>query len=126
VWVGVSGAQRGAQCEAALTDWRKTLDRVAVQARWKPGEIRTRMFRHTYCAGRLQTLDSGAPVSPFTVSRALGHDSRAMAEGIHSHLGAARHRAEVVEYRVEQYRKQLGEGLEALERAAGGSGSASA
>jgi integrase len=36
------------------------------------------MFRHTHCAARLQTLDRGAPVGPYTVARELGHDSTAM------------------------------------------------
>jgi hypothetical protein len=29
------------------------------------------MFRHTYCAARLQTLDRGAPVAPHTVAKEL-------------------------------------------------------
>ncbi len=33
--------------EAMLTDWRKMLDRVAVRAGWRVGEIRTKAFRHT-------------------------------------------------------------------------------
>ena len=94
--------------EAMLTDWRGTLDRVAVRAGWKPGEIRTRMFRHTYCAARLQTLDGGAPVSAFTVSRELGHGSGTMVEQVYSHLGSIRHRSEVVEYRIEQHTDALG------------------
>lgn len=60
--------------EAMVTDWRKTLDRVAERAGWADGEVRTKAFRHTYCAARLQTLEGGAPVSPFTVSRELGTD----------------------------------------------------
>jgi integrase len=31
--------------EAMLTDFRKLLDAVAVRAGWKPGEIRSKMFR---------------------------------------------------------------------------------
>jgi hypothetical protein len=100
--------------EAMLTDWRRRLDRIAVRAGWKKGEVRSRQFRHTYTAARLQTLDQGAPVSPYTVSRELGHGSRAMVENIYSHLGAIRHRSEVVEYRVEQFATQLGPRLEAL------------
>src|SRR5213594_2696726 len=53
--------------EAIVTDFHKLLDAVAVRAAWKPGEIRSKMFRHTYCAARLQTLDQGAPVSVYTV-----------------------------------------------------------
>jgi hypothetical protein len=50
--------------EAMITDFRKVLDAVAVRAGWKMGEIRCKMFRHSYCVARLQTLDQGAPVSP--------------------------------------------------------------
>jgi integrase len=68
------------------------------------GEVRTKTFRHTYCAARLQTLEGGAPVSPFTVSRELGHGSRRMVEEVYAHLGTRRHRSEVVEYRLDQHR----------------------
>lgn len=100
--------------EAMLTDWRGTLDRVAGRAGWNRGEIRSKMFRHSYCSARLQTLDGGAPVSPFTVSRELGHGSGAMVEQVYSHLGTMRHRTEVVEYRVDQHKERLGERLAAL------------
>jgi hypothetical protein len=66
------------------------------------GGIRTRLFRQTYCAGRLQTLAAGAPVSIYTVARELGHQSDEMVKRIHAHLGATRHRSGVVEYRLEQ------------------------
>lgn len=46
--------------EEMLGDIRKALDRVAAQAGWAVGEIRSKMFRHTYCSARLQTLDRGA------------------------------------------------------------------
>jgi integrase len=87
--------------EAMLKEWRGTLDRAAVRAGWKKGELRSRVFRHSYCAARLQTLDGGAPVSPYTVSRELGHGSGAMVERIYSHLGTIRHRSEAVEYRID-------------------------
>jgi integrase len=102
--------------EAMLVNWRRALDRIAVRAGWKIGEVRTKAFRHTYCAARLQTLDGGAPVSPFTVSRELGHGSRAMVEDVYSHRGTIRHRSEVVEYRVDQYAAALGDRLTALVR----------
>ena len=57
------------------------------------------MFRHTYCAARLQTLDHGAPVSVFTVSRELGHGAETLVKQVYGHLGVMRHRAEVVEYK---------------------------
>jgi hypothetical protein len=78
------------------------------------GEIRTRLFRHTYCAARLQTLDAGAPVSIYTVARELGHQSDEMVKRIYAHLGATRHRSEVVEYRVAQHLEQLGDRLRRL------------
>jgi integrase len=101
--------------EAILTDWRGTLDRIAVRAGWKRGEVRSKAFRHTYCAARLQTVDGGAPVSPFTVSRELGHGSRAMVEDVYAHLGTVRHRSEVVEYRVGQHRDLIAERLAFME-----------
>jgi integrase len=100
--------------EAMLTDWRGTLDRVAERAGWKRGEIRSKMFRHSYCSARLQTLDGGAPVSPFTVSRELGHGSQKMVEEVYSHLGTMRHRTEVVEYKVEQHWERLKDRLAVL------------
>jgi integrase len=96
------------------TDVRKLLDRLGERAGWKAGEIRSKMFRHTYCAARLQTLDHGAPVGPYTVARELGHGSTAMVETVYSHLGTLRHRSEVVEYRVEQHAGALGKRLDAL------------
>jgi integrase len=103
--------------EAMLTDSRKLLDHIAARAGWKAGEIRSKALRHTYCVARLQTLDGGAPVSIYTVSRELGHTSAAMVQRVYAHLGTVRHRSDVVEYRVEQHRKTLGDRLEALERA---------
>ena len=84
--------------EQPLTDWRRMLDAVAVRAGWEPGEIRSKMFRHSYAAARLQTLDHGAPVSVYTVSRELGHASTTMVQKVYAHLGEIRHRAEVVEF----------------------------
>ncbi|HEX3235027.1 MAG TPA: hypothetical protein VHR41_12575 [Gemmatimonadales bacterium] len=94
-----------------LSDTRKLLDRIAKRVGWERGEIRHRIFRHSYCAARLQTLDSGAPVSIYTVSRELGHTSPAMVQRVYSHLGTVRHRSEVVEYRIEQHYERLGDQL---------------
>ncbi|MGH2611367.1 MAG: tyrosine-type recombinase/integrase, partial [Tepidiformaceae bacterium] len=105
--------------EAMLTDFRKHLDAVAERAGWKPGEIRSKMFRHTYCAARLQTLDRGAPVSEFTVARELGHGGEAMVRRVYGHLGQVRQRIDVVEYRVEPYAAILGDRLAALRVGAG-------
>lgn len=100
--------------EAMLTDDRKLLDAVAGLAGWRRGQIRAKMFRHTFCAARLQTLDHGAPVSPYTVAKELGHGGEAMVRRVYGHLGTVRHRAEVVEYRVEQHTERLEERLTAL------------
>jgi integrase len=94
-----------------LKDWRKVLDAVAKRAGWKVGEIRSKRFRHTYCAARLQTLDQGAPVSIYTVGRELGHSSTEMVDKVYSHLGTICHRSDAVEYRVEQHKKALGDRL---------------
>jgi hypothetical protein len=100
--------------EQMLTDVRKLLDRLAERAGWARGEIRTRLFRHTYCAARLQTLDAGAPVSIYTVARELSHQSDEMVRRVYAHLGSTRHRSDVVEYRVTQPLDRLGERLRRL------------
>lgn len=98
-----------------IKDLRKALDAVAERAGWAKGEIRTKMFRHTYCAARLQTLDHGAPISPFTVAREMGHGGQALVDRVYGHLGDVRHRSDAVEYRAEQHREKLGERLEAID-----------
>ncbi len=97
-----------------LSDFRKLLDAVAARAGWQRGEIRSKMFRHTYCAARLQTLDQGAPVSLFTVAKELGHGGEAMVRRVYGHLGQVRHRAEEVEYRIEAFEDKLQGRLAAL------------
>ena len=99
-------AARGPEC--MIRDFRYALDKVALRAGWKLGEVRSKSFRHTYASARLQTLDGGSPVALFTVARELGHKSVDMVEGIYSHLGQIRHRSEVVEYRLSQHRKTIG------------------
>jgi hypothetical protein len=74
------------------------------------------MLRHTYCAARLQTLDRGEPVSQFTAGRELGHGGDSLVRRVYGHLGEVRHRADVVEYRVEQHRTILGDRLTQLDR----------
>src|SRR6266852_6137748 len=100
--------------EGLVTDWRKALDAVAVRAGWRPGEIRSKVFRHTYCAARLQTVEQGAPVSVYTVAREMGHGGEAMVRKVYGHLGQVRQRSAVVEYRAEAHATKLGVRLEAL------------
>jgi integrase len=102
--------------EAMLTDFRKMVNRISIPAGWEAGAITSKMFRHTYCSARLATLDHGAPVSPDTVRREMGHSSRDLVEQVYGHLGTIRHRAEVVEYRAHQHMEVLGERLESLYR----------
>jgi integrase len=70
---------------------------------WQPGEIRTKIFRHSYCAARLQTLDQGFPISTYTVARELGHGGDSLIKRVYGHLGTVRHRSEHAEFRIEQH-----------------------
>lgn len=97
-----------------LHEWRKTLDRIAVRAGFPKGSVRTKAFRHSFASARLQTMDNGAPVAIWTVSKELGHGSETMLKTIYGHLGQVRHRSDVVEYRVEQHRDTLADRLAAL------------
>jgi hypothetical protein len=100
--------------EAMLIDVSNLIDRIGVRAGWKAGELGTRVFRHTWTAARLQTLDRGAPVSLYTVSRELGHGSEEMVRRVYAHLGTVRHRSEVVEFRIEQHAQALKDRLGAM------------
>jgi len=73
--------------EQPIQDVRGLLDRIATRAGLGKDSLRTKMFRHTYCAARLQTLDRGAPVSTYTVARELGHESEAMVRRVYARLG---------------------------------------
>ena len=87
---------------------------VAERIGYAPGDVTCYTMRHTYTASRLQTLDAGAPVSPFTVGRELGHGGDALVRKVYGHLGTVRHRSAAVEYRVEQHAASLGDRLAAL------------
>jgi integrase len=100
--------------EAMLGDARKLLDAIGARVGFNAGELGTKMFRHTYCAARLQTLDQGAPVSTYTVAKELGHGGEAMVRRVYGHLGQVRHRSDVVEYRVEQHAAALKDRLAQL------------
>ena len=68
----------GVEREGDAVRYAEAADRIAARAGWPAGEIRSRIFRNTYCAARLQTLDHGARWLFATVSRELGHRSTAM------------------------------------------------
>jgi integrase len=97
-----------------IHDIRTALDRIAESAGWKEGEIRPHALRHTFCAHRLQCLDKGAPISPYTVGKQLGHGGSNLVERIYGHLGNVRLRSEHLEYRVADHQEALHERLEAL------------
>jgi integrase len=91
-----------------LKDLRKMLDGIVTSTEvWKAGEIHPYIFRHTYCAARLQTLDGGAPVSAYTVGKEMGHGGDALVRRVYGHLGTVRHRSAAVEFRVEQHHLTL-------------------
>ncbi|MHB1194789.1 MAG: tyrosine-type recombinase/integrase [Longimicrobiales bacterium] len=115
------GRPRGAGAEGGermVTDLRRALDAVATRAGWAAGEITLKSFRHTYTAARLQTLDRGAPVAPWSVARELGHSGTDMVEEVYGHMGQVHHRGEEVSYRVEDHIEVLGDRLAALSAAA--------
>ena len=83
-----------------LTDVREALAQAFTRAKVaKPAGKAWHLFRHTYTALRLQTLDNGAPVSLWTVTKELGHGSVTMIERTYGHLLETRERLPVVEYR---------------------------
>jgi len=83
-----------------LTDVREALAQVFARAKLpKPAGRAWHLFRHTYTALRLQTLDNGAPVSLWTVAKELGHGTVTMIERTYGHLLETRERLPVVEYR---------------------------
>lgn len=103
-----------------VQDFRKQLDSVAETAGWEVGEIRSKMFRHTYCSARLQTADriirtlpdgeeteQWVPVSPFSVAKELGHGGAGLVEKVYGHVAGHPHRAAVVEYRPENHREHV-------------------
>jgi integrase len=90
-----------------IHDYRKALDAIGERVGWEAGEIRSKMFRHTYCAARLQTLDRGHPVAEFTVAKEMGHGGFTLVRKVYGHLGTIRHRSEVVEYLLEQHAQAI-------------------
>jgi integrase len=100
--------------EGMLQHAHRIIAAVAARIGYAPGEVTCYTLRHTYTAARLQTLDNGAPVSPFSVGRELGHGGDALVRKVYGHLGTVRHRAPAVEYRVEQHAAKLRDKLAAL------------
>lgn len=117
-----------------VTDLRKSLDAIGAMCGFGEGEVRTRRFRHTYCSARLQTVQrivkpgkdpathpepyEWVEVSRFDVQKEMGHGGATLVDRIYGHRSRNPYRSEVVEYRVENHSKELGERLVALRAAA--------
>lgn len=99
-----------------IADMRKTLDTVGELAGFEEGRIRTKVFRHTYASVRLQCMDGGEPVSPFTVARELGHSGTDMIMRRYGHLLGTRVRSEEVRYDPDSF-PELEDRLQALREA---------
>ena len=79
------------------TDLRSALHPALERAGIKK-KVTLHTLRHTYAAARMQTLDHGHPISPYTVMRELGHQSLALIEKTYGHLSHTRERADEVRY----------------------------
>ncbi|MGK7313636.1 MAG: tyrosine-type recombinase/integrase [Candidatus Longimicrobiales bacterium M2_2A_002] len=82
------------------------------------GDLTPKVFRHSYCAARLQTLDNGAPISTFKVSRELGHKDTSMVEDIYGHVGpgiAGAPRKDYVEFLLGNFEDALGDRVEKMQ-----------
>lgn len=98
-WGGEPGLLFPSASGTLIRDLRGSRDAALKKAGIAGKRITWHTLRHTYAATRLQTLDHGAPVSPFTVMRELGHRNLNLIEDTYGHLQGTRHRAPVVEYR---------------------------
>lgn len=114
-----------------IRDLRKSLDAIGAICGLEEGEVRTRRFRHTYCSARLQTVQriikpgkdpatdpdayEHVEVSRFQVQKEMGHGGEQLVSRIYGHAARNPFRSDVVEFRTEQHREELGERLRALE-----------
>ena len=80
-----------------------------------------RVLRRTYATARLQTTDADKPIAEYVVERELGHGSGEMLRRVYGKVGRNRHRAEFVEYRVEQHAGILADAIAARDRRLGNS-----
>lgn len=83
-----------------ITDIRDLVDKPAARAGLPVGVIRQRELRVTWATARLQTLDNGEPVAPWTVAKEAGHGSLQMVAEVYGRIGTVRHRSPVLEYRI--------------------------
>lgn len=78
---------------------RSSLDTVQETASLDT-RLTTMVFRHTYCATRIQTLEGGAPISLFHVATEMGHKGTDRIADTYGHLQKERKRREEVRYEV--------------------------
>lgn len=78
---------------------RSSLDTVQERASMDT-RLTTMVFRHTYCATRIQTLEGGAPISLFHVATEMGHKGTDRIADTYGHLQKERKRREEVRYEV--------------------------
>jgi len=113
---------RGIDEERMYKDLRTLWDRVNDILEWKrehpldPERITSKVFRNSYAAARLQTLNAGQPIAMYEVARELGHSSLDMLNQVYGHLGNVRHRKPVVEFQVDHYGQLLKGKLESLKK----------
>ena len=92
-----SGLLFPARSGGVKKDIRRALEAVVKRSNTEK-RVTPHVFRHTFAAARLQTLDNGAPTSPYTVMKELGHSSLDLIERTYGHLLNQRHRSPVLEY----------------------------
>lgn len=80
---------------------QRMFDRLVERAGITGKRITPHTLRHTWCAMRLQTLDHGAPVAPYTVMHEGGWSSLRMIEAVYGHLPRHRLRLAELTYRPE-------------------------
>ncbi len=77
---------------------RRQLAAIAAAAELDADKVTPKVCRHSYCSARLQTVDSGFPVSEDIVRREMGHGTPDMVREVYGHLGQIRQRTEGVEF----------------------------
>jgi len=109
-----------------LTDFRKLLRKVGKLA---DPPIRTRLgrkltpkiFRHTYCTTRCQTLEHGVLIDRAKVAKEMGHMGTAMVRRVYDHLGTFKP-LRVMEYRLPQSKRAPARGAARQRPSPGGAG----
>lgn len=74
-----------------LSDLRSSFDEVESRPEVEK-RLTAKVFRHTYSATRIRTLDGDRPVALFTVAREPGHESVYRIEDVDGHLQSRKQR----------------------------------